>query len=149
MADRTTKSSPGIRYAALLAAIAGLVVASPGLAGERLQSFDIAKTFSGMTLDGIYHDGSFFSETYGDDGRIRYHDSNGADSGRWSVRGDRFCTFYRVQQGACFVVERDGANCFTFYEADRGSEAPVDEWTSRGWRRGAASTCPKAPEVVI
>ena len=48
---------------------------------------------------------------------IRYHDVNGADSGEWSVKDDTFCTFYEGQEGACFFVERDGANCFTFFEA--------------------------------
>ena len=95
----------------------------------------IGKAFRGITLDGIYDDGAFFSETYFDDGSIRYHDSQGADSGEWSVSGDTFCTFYEDQTGACFFVERDGVNCFTFFEAVEGSEgkmAPRRDWTSRG-----------------
>ena len=30
-----------------------------------------------VTLDGIYDDGTFFTETYFDDGSIRYHDASG------------------------------------------------------------------------
>jgi hypothetical protein len=131
-------------------AIAAVVASSVALAAQRMGAADIAKTFSGVTLDGIYHDGAYFNETYDEDGSVRYHDIKGADSGRWSVRGDRFCTFYRNQQGACFFVERDGSNCYTFYEAVEGdAEKPQDDWTSRGWDRESAATCPTAPEVAI
>ena len=113
---------------------------------------EIEKAFAGMTLDGIYNDGSFFSETYFDDRSIRYHDALGADSGDWSVREDMFCTFYEEQQGACFFVIRDGKNCFTFFEpmiGDDGKMVPREIWTSRGWNRRSPSTCDKPPEAVI
>jgi hypothetical protein len=132
--------------------IALTIVAPPLMAGERMIGDDIAKVFEGMTLDGIYSDDSFFSETYFVDGTIRYHDSNGADSGEWSVSGDMFCTFYESQTGACFAVERDGRNCFTFFETiedANGKLVPLEDWTSRGWSRAQAATCPNAPEAEI
>ncbi|MBZ0228600.1 MAG: hypothetical protein K8F58_09155 [Bauldia sp.] len=126
--------------------------AAGAAAGERMSGKDVEATFRGMTLDGIYDDGAFFSETYFEDGTIRYHDSSGADSGEWSVSGDMFCTFYEDQTGACFFVERDGANCFTFFESiedGQGHMAPRREWTSRGWSRDRDSTCPTAPGAEI
>lgn len=131
--------------------LAALLLAGPAMAGERLPAAEIEKTFSEMTLDGTYADGSFFSETYNSDGTIRYHDPDGADSGEWSVRDGRFCTFYESAQGACFVVERDGANCFSFYaESGTAPDAKVDtDWTSRGWNRSLPPTCPKAPEIQL
>ncbi len=133
--------------ASLLLLVSGTEAALPLMAAA-----DIEKAFRGVTLDGIYYDGSFFSETYFEDGTIRYHDAVGADSGDWSVSEDMFCTFYADQQGACFVVVRDGKNCFTFYETDNqpdGTAKPRPDWTSRGWNRNEEATCTTAPEAVI
>ncbi len=104
---------------------------------------DIEATLGGATLDGTYFDGSYFTEAYHDDGTIRYWDAVSADSGEWSVQDGQFCTFYEGQEGACFTVERDGTNCFTFFEKDPDTGA-IDEkkWTSRGWIRGHDNTCP-------
>ena len=146
----TTKQTRRRRCAAL--ALLGVAVAGPVWAGERIAATDLRGALSGVTLDGIYRDGSFFSETYGEDGSIRYHDSEGADSGEWSIKGETFCTFYQSLEGACFFVERDGTNCFTFFaaaEASDGSVKPEADWTSRGWARGKPSTCPTQPEVSI
>ena len=133
--------------------ILALVAATPpAAAGERMFGFEMEKTFSGQTLDGIYENGSFFSETYFEDGSIRYHDVQGADSGEWSVEEDTFCTFYEAASGACFFVERDGDNCFTFFQAvagDGGKMVPSADWTSRGWRRGEDSTCDTPPGAEI
>jgi hypothetical protein len=125
-------------------------VGASASASEKMTAKDIEKTFEGMTLDGVYYNGQFFTEAYHDDGSIRYSDSSGADSGEWSVKDGKFCTFYEGQEGACFEVERDGANCFTFYEPepDTGKINP-DNWTSRGWNRASKPTCPTAPEVEI
>jgi hypothetical protein len=122
------------------------------LAGQSMVASDIEATFRGITLDGVYNDGTFFSETYFEDGTIRYHDAAGADSGEWSVQDNMFCTFYEEQQGACFFVVRDGRNCFTFYEPTRapdGRKIPRQIWTSRGWDRRDGATCAKPPEAVI
>ncbi len=135
--------------AAILAFLAAPVSAS---AGERMFGFEMEKTFSGQTLDGVYENGSFFSETYFEDGSIRYHDVEGADSGQWSVEEDTFCTFYEAASGACFFVERDGDNCFTFFQAVEGDGSglvPSPTWTSRGWKRGTESTCDTPPGAEI
>jgi hypothetical protein len=73
----------------LVPAAALLLLAAPvsASAGERMFGFEMEKTFSGQTLDGVYESGSFFSETYFEDGSIRYHDVEGADSGQWTVEG--------------------------------------------------------------
>jgi hypothetical protein len=126
--------------------------ALPVAASERMIAADIQKTFSGMTLDGVYNDNSYFSETYNDDGTIRYHDTEQSDSGQWTVKGNTFCTFYQLQEGACFFVERDGDNCFTFFEAikgDNGQMSEAKDWTSRGWDRKSPDTCPSKPGVEI
>lgn len=136
---------------ALMAALL-LLAAFPALAGARMTAAEIEATFPGMTLDGVYNDKLYFTETYNDDGSIRYHDANRSDSGDWSIKDDTFCTFYDLQEGACFYVVRDGDNCFTFYEAiegDGGKLKPKEGWTSRGWNRAAPSTCPTAPEAEI
>jgi hypothetical protein len=137
--------------AVVLAIIASLV-ALPAGAGERMKAAEIDKAFRGMTLDGVYSNGSFFTEVYNPDGSIRYHDATAADSGAWSVKNDMFCTFYEGKQGACFFVEREGANCFSFYEEDAasgGGGQARKQWTSRGWNRAEKSTCAEPVGATI
>lgn len=147
LASLRSAARVGLALATLLA-----LPALPAAAGEKLGAADIAATFRGMTLDGIYRDGEFFSETYHEDGSIRYHGADGADAGEWTVEDDRFCTFYEDADGACFFVERDGANCFSFYaplDNGGGPLRPEKDWTSRGWDRTKPSTCPKTPEIQL
>lgn len=106
----------------------------------------IRQAFAGVTLAGIYADGVWFRESYAGDGAIDYTDDRGSDRGRWSVIGNIFCTFYDKLAGGCFAVERESANCFTFYSVDilaRRAEA----WTAHGWNTASPATCP-APEVA-
>lgn len=138
--------------AGMASAILAAMAPSAAQAGERVPESEIARSLSGVTLDGIYNNGAFFSETYNEDGSVRYHDVNGSDSGQWTVQAGKFCTFYERQQGACFFVERDGTNCFTFFvpdEAGGENAGPAKEWTSRGWNRGKPPTCPTAPEIQL
>ncbi len=132
----------------IAAALLLLVAAGSVFAGERLGTDAIAATFKGMSLDGIYRDGEFFSETYAEDGTIRYHGLAGADRGEWSAASNRFCTFYEGAEGGCFFVERDGDNCFTFFLDEGGATPkPAADWISRGWDRSRKATCPAAPEA--
>ncbi len=126
--------------------------AEAGGSGQRMLGDEIRAALTGITLDGIYSDKLFFSETYFEDGLIRYHDVHGADSGEWTIEDDTFCTFYESLSGACFFVERDGDNCFSFFEAvedENGALHPAPDWTSRGWNREKDSTCPTPPEAEI
>jgi hypothetical protein len=150
LAERDLKSI-GLRLAPVIVAALTLT-AMTAEAGQSMVASEIETTFRGITLDGVYNDGTFFSETYFDDGSIRYHDAGGADTGDWSVRDDMFCTFYEAQQGACFFVEREGPNCFVFFEPVRDADGhlmPRETWTSRGWNREDAATCTDPPEAVI
>ncbi len=136
--------------AGLLAILLLAAFAAPAAAGQSMSAAEIEATFGGATLDGIYFDGTYFTEAYHDDGTIRYWDAISADSGEWSVQDGQFCTFYQGQDGACFTVERDGSNCFTFFEKDPDTGA-IDpkKWTSRGWIRGQDNTCRDTPEVKL
>jgi hypothetical protein len=142
------------RVAPPMAALVGVlllaIAVAPAAAGNRMSEADIEATLGGTTLDGVYFNGTYFTEAYHEDGTIRYWDAVSADSGEWSVKDGQFCTFYEGQEGACFDVERDGANCFTFYEknADSGAVDPK-KWTSRGWIRGHDNTCPEAPKADL
>ena len=64
-----------------------LIAVTRSAATDHLLGFEIRRALVGITLDGIYPTGAFFSETYGEDGAIRYDDADGADKGEWSVRG--------------------------------------------------------------
>ena len=92
----------------VLACFLALFAVPAGAAGELLDEKGIASSLSGITLDGVYHDGGFFSETYAAGGGITYRDRNGKADGNWSIKDGLFCTFYENQQGACFFVRRDG-----------------------------------------
>lgn len=120
-------------------------------AGDNMKGLEIEEIFPGITLDGVYNDERVFSETYFDDGSIRYRDNRGADRGDWSVRGDMLCTFYEGLQGGCFFVIRESPNCFVFFGAIEGADGrfkPSDRWTARGWNRQGKTDCMKPPEAV-
>jgi hypothetical protein len=140
-----------LRLVALGLALAALP--APAMPAEAiLGNDDLTRTFSGMTLDGVYKDGGFFSETYRPDGTINYLDANGRNDGNWSVKDGAFCTFYREQQGSCFFVRQEGANCFAFFEPKTGpggTKVPRDDWTSRGWNRASPSTCTEPRQGTI
>jgi len=129
LSERRTKSIA----LPVTAAFAMILTAFAANAGQSMNGSEIEKTFRSVTLDGIYGDGRFFSETYFDDGTIRYHEADGADSGDWSVREDMFCTFYEGMEGGCFFVYREGANCFIFFaavESAGGVLVPDDSLTA-------------------
>ena len=112
-----------------------------------MDAADLLASFRGTILDGVYGDGTSFTETYFEDGSIRYRDATRSDSGEWSVRGDTFCTFYTDQSGACFVVERDADHCFSFFEATKESSGKVSVGStavSQGWNRLRPGTCKAA-----
>lgn len=137
----------------------GLVaVAAPGFAemqgggadGQATEGFmaeaDIRAALGGQAIDGHYRNGRTFSESYAADGRISYRDDYRASGGRWSLVNGAFCTIYDGDpSGGCFRVRRSGANCFEFYFVARTEEeakAPrKPDWTARGWRSDAKSTC--------
>ena len=147
--ERPAKSTDKRLMAAALAALVAMAATSAG-AGTPMTSDEIETSLSGVTLDGIYLDGNYFTETYHEDGTIRYWDAVSADSGEWAIQADQFCTFYEDQEGACFTVERDGANCFTFYEKDaKSGMIDPNRWTSRGWNRAHDNTCPEAPAAKL
>jgi hypothetical protein len=135
----TVRALPALLVAAALAGPAPAAVAEDFLGDAAIRT-----AFAGVTLDGVYAEGIFFTETYAADGTIAYVDRNGPNTGTWSVRDGMFCTFYQAQQGACFFVRRDGENCYAFFEPKAGaggSKVPRDVWTSRGWDRARPSTC--------
>jgi len=141
----------GFRRLALWLALSAM--AAPAFAaGTLLANDDLGRTFSGVTLDGVYKDGGFFSETYAADGTISYLDANGKADGTWSVKDGAFCTFYKKQEGSCFFVKQEGSNCFAFFEpkaGPSGSKVPREEWTSRGWNRANPSTCVEPKQGTI
>jgi hypothetical protein len=142
-----------VRWAWVLAlGLALALLPVSGNAEDRMSGEEIAKVFAGVTLDGVYFDGSFFTEQYRSDGSIVYHDADNADKGEWSVKDDTFCTFYKDREGACFFVLREGKNCFAFYEQKIGSggvPVPREEWTSEGWIQSAPSTCTVTKDETI
>ncbi len=107
---------------------------------------DIRAALGGQAIDGHYRSGRTFSETYGADGRIAYRDDVRASGGRWSLVNGAFCTIYDSDpSGGCFRVKRSGSNCFEFYFVARTTEEAKTprspDWTARGWRADARSTC--------
>ncbi len=127
-----------------------VLAATTAAASDTMNASQIEQALGGIILDGIYADGTYFTEAYHDDHTIRYWDADGAASGEWSIEDGLFCTFYENLEGACFAVEGDGDNCFTFFEMDPDNPAvPLEEWTSRGWNRARPSTCSTRPEVAL
>ncbi|MBP0614145.1 hypothetical protein [Jiella mangrovi] len=133
-------------------------IAAAGPAGS-LDDAGLISALSGRNLEGVYADATPWSEAYAKGGTLSYRDRLGLWAGDWSVRNDRFCTFYRDEaiSGGCFLVARRGENCFDFYAVDLSSEPVVAagdiaagrNWTARGWYVEAESTCPDENQHVV
>lgn len=139
---------------AVACAAVGLV-AQVAAGGEFwMEGEELKETFSGVTIDGHYSDGRYFTERYGRDMALQYSEGPREVSGHWSVISGAFCTIYENDPaGGCFRVVRVGANCFEFYFVTRSEEeAEAGEfgkpgWTARGWVKGRRSTCQEEPIV--
>lgn len=121
---------------------------------EWMPADELAQTFRGVAIDGVYEDGRKFSEHYLDDGSLSYEEGPRQTSGYWSITAGTFCTIYRGDSsGGCYRVARIGANCFEFYFVAR-TEAQVRRredgkpgWTARGWKKTQPATCVETPTV--
>lgn len=133
----------------LLAPVAGAQPATGWMADE-----EIRRAFAGVTIAGIYVDGTTFIESYANSGSLAYSDPRKSLIGRWSVVNRSFCTLYDDSiTGGCFKVSRHSANCYEFYFlAGSESGAAKDEraptrWTARGWDQSRIATCDEKPAV--
>lgn len=146
----------------ILALAPVLAVAEPGANRANLavttwlSGKDIQDALAGKTIDGRYADGSAFTESYGDDGRLWYLDQRLGNylTGHWSVTAGTLCTIYDTDPaGGCFRVVQVGKNCFEFYFVARTEAAApqTDEkdtrWTARGAVSGKSDACPDEASV--
>lgn len=117
-----------------------------------LKGPDIIATLEGKTVVGAYANNLAFHEAYEEGGGIVYWDPRGSATGHWSIVNNLFCTFYDNMQGACFRVERIGANCFDYYsvaDTPEAAQKPQEKstYTARGAIAGQPSTCPDQLQV--
>ena len=128
-------------WAALGAMVLVGAVSAPANA-EPMDAATLEATFSGMSLTGVYENGSWFSEIYAPDGTISYVDAEfGHLVGEWEVRNNLFCTSYDGVEGICLTAERASGNCFLFASAPPTKGPPVDEIATIGWNALEPSTC--------
>ncbi len=105
-------------------------LAVPARAVEVLGPEQLKTELGGHTIKGYYvADRVQFVEVYLADGRITYKDDLKADAGRWSVRGNAFCTFYDRINGGCWYVLKRSVNCYEFFHASTTGKDPVSRET--------------------
>ena len=109
---------------------------------------DMRSEFIGKTLEGVYPDGSAWSDAYFPDGSIIYHDTVNNWTGEWSFKGPAYCTWYLGgAQGGCFLVRKLSANCYSFFVVpnDWNRPEPPDAsqigWNGNGWVNDRPGTC--------
>lgn len=146
-----------MRYAHLLAA-AGLwfaAQAAPLSAKDGwLADTELNAAFAAKTVDGHYHNGEKFTETYKAGGQVYYADERRESGGHWSVENGTFCTIYDDDPaGGCFRVKQSGSNCYEFYfvarteeEASKGQTKSPD-WVAQAWLQDKPSTCAAGENV--
>jgi hypothetical protein len=118
----------------------------PAKAETLLDGPALEKAFRGATVEGEYLDGLAFTETYFPDGKIKYRDkTRGPLAGVWSVVRNRFCTFYWGMQGACFIIQLKGTNCYEIFVNPNGDlsdkDANMKRWIAQAWRTDQTKTC--------
>lgn len=135
--------------AALLAMVLTATLLMPASAiSAWLSERDIRQALAGKTIEGRYANGTAFTESYGEDGRLQYIESGRKISGHWSITSGTLCTIYDSDPtGGCFRVTKVGKNCFEFYFASRteasaeGNRREQPEWTARGAISGEPDAC--------
>ncbi|MEL6750614.1 MAG: hypothetical protein AAFO70_00865 [Pseudomonadota bacterium] len=98
--------------------------------------------FAGHTISGEYSNGGTFIEQFRTGGATIYADDSGIFEGKASVTNRQLCFDYPADDaltGGCFVIQRTGENCFTFFTSDALQTGAG--WTARAWRTDAPSTC--------
>lgn len=126
------------------AVAAAMIIAGANIPAraEVMNAATLEETFSGMSLIGIYEDGSWFSEIYAPDGSISYVDDQGHWFGEWHVSGTLFCTDYEGVEGVCLTAERISSNCFLFAPPPpTKGQPPSDIPPVYGWSALAPTTC--------
>lgn len=127
------------------AAVAAAIVLAGAIVPARAEVMDAATleaTFSGMSLIGVYDDGTWFSEIYAPDGSISYVDEQGHWFGEWHVSGNQFCTDYEGINGVCLTAERISENCYFFAPPPpTKGQPPSDVPPVVGWNALAPTTC--------
>jgi hypothetical protein len=120
-------------------------------AGEaQMDGPSLAAVFPGMTMTGNYGNGVKFTETYHPDGSIDYWDDVSSDTGRWFVRGNLFCTFYDLSEGACYSVRRSADNCYEYFTQENeagNAHENAGNWNSVGWDRSKPTQCDLADKT--
>jgi len=141
------------------AVVAMVVLAGSFFSAAAAQEFwmendELTATVAGVTINGEYADGRYFTERYDSDMALEYSEGPREVSGHWSVVSGRFCTIYSNDPtGGCFRVARIGLNCFEFYfvarteDQVRRREDGKPGWTARGWVKGRKATCQDEPIV--
>lgn len=136
----------------LIAVLLPLAIGGHASAGDEarfMTAAQIQQTFPGQRVIGVYPDDSTFNEAYHVDGRVAYSEETGKVlTGRWSVVGDTFCTFYDDGQGgACFSIRRESGNCYAFHAAAEDEKQavedpdPNEDWDAKASLVGRPSTC--------
>jgi len=130
-------------------ATACVLVGSPACATELMTAAAMQSEFGGHSISGYYtRDQVAFVEIYLSAGGIDYKDTQGADTGTWSLRGATFCTFYDHMNGACWYVVKEKPDCYEFYDAADfpGDPPAIEEMVkhtirARAARDGGKLTC--------
>jgi hypothetical protein len=142
------------------AALAAAASPAPALDPPWMTVAALRAAFIGKTLDGHYGNSLTWTETYFEDGRLDYRESQRRAAGSWYFRSHVFCTFYQAAgqpplSGGCWTAIKASANCYEFYLAGLSPEPPYEDgapgmaqrWNARGWRQGEPSTCSDKPSV--
>ena len=113
----------GIRLVSCVASVLALAVSA--LADERrLTGAEIRDALSGNTVSGI-QDGVAWKQYFDPSGQTTYVSGGRASPGRWSVRGDRYCSQWPPsERWDCYTMTGDGDR-MTFVPDGGGTDWPV------------------------
>ena len=96
---------PALPFAIALALLAGTPAAADPV---KMSGAEIAATLTGRSVEGVWGATRYVSSFDAHGGTVYTAEGRPSAHGRWSVKGDRYCSVWEQSGEACYGLERDG-----------------------------------------
>ena len=93
------------RFSIVLALLAGAPAAADPV---KMTGAEIQATLTGRSIEGVWGATRYVSSFDAHGGTVYTAEGRAPSHGRWSVKGDRYCSVWEQSGESCYDLERDG-----------------------------------------
>jgi hypothetical protein len=92
-----------------LSILAVLLIAAPALADPiKMTGPEIQAALTGRSVEGVWGSSRYVSSFDAHGGTVYTAEGRPPSHGRWSVKGDQYCSIWEQSGESCYDLERDG-----------------------------------------